>query len=249
MNREFAIWTRLAVAACSILVGLSPALALHVEPLVLDMVSVGTHARDVIQIINDSAKPLPVEVVVKKLDIDANGKTVQTPTDNDFLVFPPQATVPPGKTQSFRVQWVGEPNLKKSQSYIIYVNQLPVKLKGDDNGVQMVFNLGVITNVAPAGARSALKIVSAEAATEGGKHGAAVTVENSSAMYSYLSDGKLTLESGNWRKVISGLELKDLVGYGLVLPGKTRRFFVAADLPAGASGVSANLDYTPKIAK
>ena len=249
MNRAFVTCARLATTALLTMAGLGPAFALHVEPLVLDMVSVGQHARGVIQVVNDSAKPLPVELVTKKLDIETDGKSVTSPADKDFLVFPPQATVPPGATQSFRVQWVGEPNIKKSQSYMFSVNQLPVRLKAGDSGVQMVFNFGVIVNVAPPGVQSALKLVSTEAATEGGKRGAAITVENPSEMYSYLSEAKLVLESGSWRKTLSGPEFKDAVGYGVVQPGKRRRFFIAADVPAGAGQVTANLDYTPKKAK
>ena len=68
---------------------------------------------------------------------------------DEFLVFPPQAVVPAGATQSFRIQWVGEPNIQKSQSYMFSVNQLPVKRKAGESGVQVVFNFGVIVSVAP----------------------------------------------------------------------------------------------------
>ena len=132
---------------------------------------------------------------------------------------------------------------------MLSVNQLPVKMKPGESGVQMVFDFGVIVSVAPTGAQSALKLVSAESATEGKKHGAAITVENPSVMYSYFSDSKLTLESGSWRKVISAGELRQLVGYGVVLPGKRRRILVPADVPGGTGKISAILDYKPKIAK
>ena len=165
------------------------------------------------------------------------------------MVFPPQAVIPPGGTQSFRVQWVGAPDIKKSQGFMAYVNQLPVKMKAGDSGVQMVFSFGVLVNVAPAGAQSGLKLVSAEAASEGKKHGAAVTVENPSAMYSYFGDARLTLESGSWRKVLSPGELRQLVGYSVVQPGKTRRILVPADVPAGSGKINATIEYKPVTAK
>ncbi len=68
-------------------------------------------------------------------------------------------------------------------------------------------------------------------------------------MYSSFSDSKLTLQSGSWRKVISPGELWQLVGYGVVLPGKTRRILVPADVPGGADKIIASLDYKPKLAK
>lgn len=249
MTSVFGGWARAVAAVILVSAGLTPVFAANVQPLVLDMGAVGTHARDVIQVVNDSAGPLPVEVTIKKLDIATDGKTSVSPAGDEFLVFPPQAVVPAGATQSFRVQWVGEPNIQKSQSYMFFVNQLPVKMRPGQSGVQVVFNFGVIVSVAPAGAQSALKLLSAELATEGGKRVAAVTVENPSAMYSYFTDAKLILESGSWRKIISPGELRETIGYGVVLPGKKRRFLVPADIPAGAAKITANIEYTPKTAK
>jgi P pilus assembly chaperone PapD len=239
----------LAFAGFLALAGLNPADAANVQPLSLELVSIGANSRSSIQVVNDSAAPMPVEVVFKKLDIGEDGKTTESPAGDEFLVFPPQAVVPAGATQSFRIQWVGAPDIKKSQTYMLSVNQLPVKMKAGESGVQMVFDFGVVVSVAPAGAQSALKLVNAEAATQGKKHGAAITVENPGVMYSYFSDAKLTLQSGSWRKVISPGELRQLVGYGVVLPGKTRRILVPADVPGGADKISASLDYKPKIAK
>ncbi len=232
-----------------VLFGIVPANAFNVQPLALDMVAIGTNSRSAIQVVNDGAQPVPVEVVIKKLDISLDGKNSESPAQDEFLVFPPQAVVPPGATQSFRIQWVGAPDLKNSQTYMIFVNQLPVKLKPGKSGVQMVFNFGVIANVAPAGAQSGLKLVSAETASDGKKRGAAVTVENPGTMYSYFSDAKLTLQSGSWRKVLSPGELRQLIGYGVVQPGKKRRILVPADVPAGAGKIHASIQYKPRTAK
>ena len=165
------------------------------------------------------------------------------------LCFRRKPSFPQALRKAFASSGLERLIIKKSQTYMLSVNQLPVKMKPGESGVQMVFDFGVIVSVAPAGAQSALKLVSAEAATQGEKHGAAITVENPGAMYSYFSDAKLTLESGSWRKVISPGELRQLVGYGVVMPGKTRRILVPADVPGGAGKISATLDYKPKIAK
>lgn len=249
MTLAFGRRARLGIVALCMSVGLTSALALHVQPLVLEMVSMGQNARGVIQMVNDSASPMPVEVMINKLDYAIDGKPSETPAGNEFVVFPPQAVVPPGATQSFRVQWVGEPEIKKSQTYMAYLKQLPVKRKAGETGVQVVLNFGIILNVAPLGAQSALKLVEAEAATEGKKRGVAVTVENPSMMHSYFGDAGLVLESGSWRKVYTPAELKQTMGYGVVQPGKTRRFLVPADIPAGVGKITAVINYTPKTAK
>jgi len=213
------------------------------------MVAIGPNSRANVQVTNDTAQPMPIEVVIKKQEVAADGKTTETPGDKDFLMFPPQAVLAPGTTQNFRVQWVGAPDIKKSQSYTISVNQLPVKMKPGDSGVQVVLNFALMANVAPVGAQSGLKLVSAETASDGKKHGAAVTVENPSSMYSYFSDAKLTLENGSWRKVLSPGELRQLIGYAVVQPGKTRRILVPVDAPAGGGKINASIEYNPVTAK
>jgi fimbrial chaperone protein len=240
---------QMAIAVLTALIPFAPAQGMNVQPLVVDMASVGAHAHAVVEIVNDSAAPMPVEVTYTKLDIAVDGKTTQSQAGDEFLVFPPQAVVAAGATQTFRIQWAGEPNIQKSQSFILSVSQIPVKKKTDDSGVQMVFSFGVIVNVAPPGAQSAIKLVSAEPATESGKSGAAITVENPSSTYSYISDAGVVLESGSWRKTINASEMKQKLGYGVVLPGRKRRFFIAEDVPAGAGKITATLNYTPKTAK
>ncbi len=242
-------WASVVAAALLALAEVTPAQAFNVQPLALEMVAIGGHSRATLQVVNDGAKPIPVEISVRKLDIGADGKKTEAAAGDEFMIFPPQAVIPPGATQSFRVQWVGEPDIKKSQGYMIYVNQLPVKSQTGESGVQMVVNFGVIANVAPAGAQSGLKLVSAEAGSDGKKRGVAVTVENPTAMYSYFSDARLTLESGSWRKVIDSSELRQLIGYAIVQPGKTRRILVLADVPAGAGKIEASLDYKSVTAK
>ena len=68
-------------------------------------------------------------------------------------------------------------------------------------------------------------------------------------MYSYFTDAGIVLESGSWHKSLTPPELKEKLGFGVILPGKKRRFFVTSDVPAGAGKISATLNYTPKTAK
>jgi fimbrial chaperone protein len=68
-------------------------------------------------------------------------------------------------------------------------------------------------------------------------------------MYSYFGDAGLVLENGAWHKTFAPSELKQMIGFGVVLPGKKRRFFVAGDIPEGITKISGKLNYTPKTAK
>src|SRR5690606_8939095 len=108
------------------------AAAMTVSPLHVEMTSAGKSSRTQVTVTNTCSKALPVEASLQSFDIDASGMRQTKPAGDQFLVFPPQAMIPPGKTQVFRVQWVGEPLLKASESYLLSIAQIPVKLpKGE----------------------------------------------------------------------------------------------------------------------
>src|SRR3546814_8911481 len=69
---------------------------------------------------------LAFETRVFRMEIDKDGNIVETPADQDFLVFPPQGVLPAGGRQVVRLQWVGGAELATSQAYYVSVEQLPV---------------------------------------------------------------------------------------------------------------------------
>jgi P pilus assembly chaperone PapD len=236
-----------AAFALAILAFATPAYAMTVQPSVIDMTATGRSAKAAIEVVNTGTKPLPVEFEISRLELDVNGGRKQTPSNGDFLVFPPQAIVKPGATQVFRVQWTGEPDLKTGRSYVFSVNQLPVKTKDAKSGIDIVFNFGVIVSVAPQNGTSSIRQVRVESASdEGGVKRPAVTVENQGTAHAYLSNATIVLESGSWQRSLSGAEVRQTMGLGLIQPGKQRRFILPVDLPAAASQVSARIVYKPK---
>lgn len=229
---------------------LSAADAMSVKPVVIDMAVSGRDSKAAVQVVNDGAKPMPVEFEIFSIDLGGKGERFEKPAGDDFIVFPPQAIVPPGATQIFRIQWVGDAKLEKSRSYIFSVNQTPVKLKKQESGIQFVLNFSVIVNVAPPGGQAFLNQVKAEVGSD--EHGVrrpVLVVENPGNMHAYLSEANLRLESGSWHRAIAAADLRQLIGLGLVQPGKQRRFILPVDLPAGTAQISAAIDYVPKRLK
>lgn len=221
------------------------AYAMSVTPVVLDLAASGTKADQII-VVNDGATVLPVEIVISRLEIDENGKTSAKPAADEFLLFPPQALIPPGGTQNFRVQWVGDPQITASQSYIFSVNQVPVQMPKGQSGVQVVFNFATVVNVAPATGRAGLDLVSAGVGKDDqGKLRPAVTVKNPGNIHAKLTDATIKLSGGAWSQTLRPEQLRQVMGVGLVQPGKTRRFLLPLDLPAGVSQVTASVDYKP----
>ena len=239
------IFRALSVAA---LVGLAtaPALAMSVSPNEIEMISAGAAGRTQITVTNSNATPLPIETSIQRLDIDENGKVKTAPAGDEFLVFPPQAMIPAGGTQVFRIQWVGEPNLDRSRSYMMSVTQIALKLPKGQSGIRMVSSFGVVINVAPPQGKASLKLISTGIMTDPkGKRHATVTIENPTNVHGVLEQSAIRLTAGSWSKTYGPSDIAQKIGIGIVQPGKRRKFILPDELPANTGKIQARLDYTP----
>ena len=242
-------WIRcvLAVAAMLAGAGVLPANAMSVTPVHVEMVSAGQASRTQVMVTNNGSEPMPVEAGLERLSLDENGNRRMAKAGDDFLIFPPQAMIPAGGTQVFRLQWVGEPMLPKSQSYLFSVSQVPVKFPKGQSKVQVVLSFGVVINVAPSQGAPSLKVVGTGVTTDAqGKRRPTVTVENLSTVHALLPDGALSLSGDSWRHSLTATEMREKIGIGLVQPGQRRRFVMPVELPANVTSVQANLEYKPK---
>ena len=213
----------------------------------IEMMSLGKTGRSQFTLNNTSSEAVPVETIINRIELDENGKSHETLANEDFLVFPPQALIKPGTSQVFRVQWVGEPNLSQSQSYMISVAQIPVKMGKAKSAVQVVMSFGVVVDVAPPQGHSDLKLIATGIASDKkGRRHATITVANPSNVHALLETTTVHVSAGTWTKTYSPSEITQSIGIGLVQPGKRRKFMLPDVLPAGASAVQAHLDLQAK---
>ncbi len=230
----------------TLLVPVASAKAMSVTPIVIDMSTAGNTRTAQISVVNDGAKPLPVEIVVSQIELDEKGEMTSKAAGDEFLIFPPQAMVPAGATQNFRIQWVGDPAIKTSQSYIFSVNQVPVKMPEGKSGVQVVFNFATIVNISPPGGSSSISLVSTGVGKDDkGKTRPEVTVKNPGNVHAKLTEATIKLSAGSWSETLTPEKLRQSMGVGLVQPGKTRKFMLPADLPDGVTQVTASIEYKP----
>jgi fimbrial chaperone protein len=222
----------------------SPADAITVSPMNIEMISVGPRSHALVSVVNDSDLPLPIEAALSVLTLDENGKARgKGAASDDFLIMPPQALIPPGATQNFRVQWLGDPAMEGSKSYLLYLNQIPVKQPKGQSGVQVVVSMGVMINVAPAKGEPHLKVVATSVATDkSGRRIPVITVENTSRVHALLPKATIHLASGSWTSTLTPRAIGDRIGIGLVQPGKRRRFKLPVALPASVGRVRADVE-------
>ena len=136
--------------------------AFEVKPLVHDLAPYGRKATSTLTISNPSDQPLPIEVTVNRRIFGGTADETLAPADDDFLLFPPTALIPPGGTQAVRLQWLGDPELAASQSYYAHVAQLPVlPTEATGSEVQFVLAFNVAVHIAPEGAAPQVQVLDA----------------------------------------------------------------------------------------
>lgn len=180
-----------AISAClGLILPIGPASAYQVAPMIYDLKPSGTGAATIIRVRNDGDKPLTIELEVEKRAFDENAVESRTPADDDFVVFPLQAVVQPGKVQAVRVQYVGRPDIKQSETYLVTVKQVPVALPDQkQSGVQMVFNFSTMASVSPEGAKAKVELVSSARDAKGLE----LRLRNTGTRYANLVSSKLTI--------------------------------------------------------
>lgn len=250
MRNRFASFGR-ALAAWLMIMSAVSSQAMTVQPVIVDLSTGGSRMSAVVTVENTFATALPVELRAVEADFNETGLVTTTREAADLLIFPPQALIPPGRTQAFRVQWVGDPGLAQSKHFFLTVAQLPVKLPAGQSAVQILYNFQVIVSVGVAGVRPAVKVISAGSQKgEDGKLRLVLNLQNDATTYGYLSDGSLRISqkdaSGKeiFRQNMTPAEVQQQVGYGLVGAGQKRKLLTPVVMPD--AGGTIDVEFSPR---
>jgi len=219
------------------MLGAGIANALMLQPTQIDLRSNGAGASSSFRVTNDRSRVVTVEVKVLSLSVPESGPAVTAENSgDDFLIFPPQASIPAGATQTFRVRWVGDPALAESKLFMLEASELPVDRGEGASGVQVLYAIRTLVAVAPAQGRPAVEVARVERATNSeGVHGINLTVRNTSNVHCFLSRSLVRFgiaEPDRWERNLEPSAVGNLLGLGLVPANAQRVFFIPmSDVP------------------
>jgi fimbrial chaperone protein len=218
-----------------VLLTTSLALAYDVSPMIYELAPSGPRSVQVLRIHNDSDRPITIELEAERRQFDEQGRESRTPADDDFILFPPQAVIPPGQTQAVRVQYVGPQALERSVMYTVTVKQVPVALPlNGPSGVQFVFNFSTVANIVPPGARAVVEAVSVTRV----ENGYALRLRNTGNKYANLALSRVTLTAGGQSTVVEGDAWRRALGSSWLLPGNQRIITIPAAALTGAAAAA-----------
>jgi P pilus assembly chaperone PapD len=224
--------------------------AMTVQPVVLDLRMVGRNTGGQIRVENTGTNPLPVEIRLVEADLSLDTVKASDRLTDDLVSIPSQAIIPPGATQAFRIQYVGDPEATTSRHYYAEVAQLPVEVPGGQSTIQVLYNFQAMVNVASTvGGNPVLSVEGAEIVQPDPKKPPriAFTVHNSGKNYGYISNSSLTLVQRDaagkeiFERKLSGNDIQQMIGFGLVGPEISRTFVAPIDLKSAEGKVEVTL--------
>jgi fimbrial chaperone protein len=154
-------WFLAVLAGFACLLSSSFAHASRVSPMVVELDPTGSGSIARIDLVNDALRDIPFEVQMMRGEITPEGKLTLTPADDQFVVFPAQALVESNSQQVFRIQYVGEGALDRSEVYYMAIRQIPVAFEPGVTQVQMVVNYNVLVNVVPPDSKAEPTVIAA----------------------------------------------------------------------------------------
>lgn len=238
-----------ALALGAMLVAVTPLVAINVQPVILDLLSSGRRASGIVTLQNTFSETVPIEVVARPVRVvDGQLQEMETEEAENILVFPAQATVAPGASQAFRIQWVGDPQPDQSEHYYVTVAQLPVALATDQNAIQVLHRFRVLVNVAAPDAEAVLQVAKVDLQqAENGRPRPVLTVTNSGNGYGYVAHHRMTIVQHDangqeiFRQTYQPEQIQQAMGLGMIPSGQTRILPISVDLPSSEGKVSIEL--------
>lgn len=243
-------WIRAGVLGglVTAVVAVAAAMAMAVSPITLDLESVGSRASGQISVTNPSGAPLPVEVLYNHAVYNEDGTYELVPNEDDFLVLPTQTVIPPGETQVFRIQYLGDPAIEQSRIYEFNFDQVPVAPEEGTTAVQIVYSIAAVVAVAPSTAKTQFRALGGEVVlNEEGQPVAQFTIRNDGDRHGYLGQGTLRLTQVDaagrnlWSRTYSSLEISQSIGLGLLPPHQSRTFLAPHVLPSAEGEIRIEL--------
>ena len=227
----------------TLMLSISYSHAYQVQPLVAEMLATGPKSQLSMRVNNTGNDPVSIEILPTIISVMNDGAEKRTPAESDILVLPVTAVISPGKSQSFVVKYIGEPDLDHSKTYRISFIQTNIDL-GDENetGIGLGVNFHPLISVIPKGAKPHLKIIDQKLSPEN----SSVTIKNTGNRYARLSKTEWVVsDKSGKRYTLAGDSLKEHVsGSFLMEPGTTHTYIITTPKNINTTPVSISISPT-----
>jgi P pilus assembly chaperone PapD len=199
--------------------------AFKVEPMVAEMRYSGSRATQTFKISNQSAQSVAIEVEAATRVISVPGVETRLPTKN-FMIYPFQFKLLPGKERVVRVSWVGKELSTDEASYRLIFRQLPIefdakKMQDKKNQIQFLLEYVASLYIAPDDLKLQAKPVVEKINFNETKKVFELTLDNSGNQHALLNDFEVYFSHAAGKVLLSDKEFPDISSVNIL--AKTKR--------------------------
>ncbi|SHF76844.1 P pilus assembly protein, chaperone PapD [Microbulbifer donghaiensis] len=201
----------LALAAAIYLVaGIPPLMAQSVTPTRVEL-NIAESSQAILTLSSTRAVEVALELSINSYS-SAHGD-VQAPLE----ILPPQVLLRPGETRQVTVRWRGGETLRRSESYYLAIDELPLNVDAPEAAteLQLLSSLRLPVHV-ETGGQAMLWFFS-----PGVDGSASLELRNAGRQYALLSHYEIGVENNSGIVVFDGLDIARLLNRDAILPGQT----------------------------
>ncbi len=229
----------------------APVEAFKLTPMEMTFQPTGRGATQTVRITNAHDQPIAVEIHLAAREMTLSGEDRLSDAEDFFAVFPAQAIVLPGKSQTVRVQWLGDPAPERELAFRLVAEQLPIDLNREtSDGARLKLLVRYIASlyIAPRGMEADVVLESAVQTTAAdGSARLAIVLHNRGTAHSLLRGLTLTATGqarGNDKVsvALNAEQLDGMTGQNL-LAGHRREFLLPWPVTLSEGPVAVSFDY------
>lgn len=203
--------------------------AFNLEPISADLEPSGPRAVQTFRLTNPTAQPVAIRIRMLTRSEDAEGREVNQPADDLFVVYPSRILLEPRGIQLVRLQWKGDPDPTQELAFRILVEQVPVEM-GDSrtsgSAIRILTRYVGAVYILPARAQPDIQLVEQKITLDGsGKPRLELVYQNRGRAHAIVNNCSLEVSHGLQKLLFQGESLRGLEGENL-LPGSRRKVFL-----------------------
>ncbi|MCH8104862.1 MAG: molecular chaperone [Proteobacteria bacterium] len=215
-------------------------------PLSVEMTPFGPGARQSFRIENPSDVPIAIELKMFSRSMSPNGQDILVEAEDDFIIYPAQAIVMPGRTQAIRVQWIGKTSLKQELAYRMITEQLPVSFdeeQADGGRIKLLVRFIASVYVVPRNTRADVRVTRVSNIRDNeGNNSIEIILSNHGTAHALLRQARITLVSGESKIELTPTQLPMMTSQN-VLAGHHRVFVIPRPKDLASGEISALIKY------
>jgi fimbrial chaperone protein len=249
------LFPRLFIAAGLIIAGERSSAAYQLVPISRVFTPTGSTATQSFEINNDGPDSIALTVSISTLERDEANVEINHDAGDDFLIYPPQIVLSPGKSQTLRVTWLGDPKPAHEQAYRLVVQQVPIEQlepkakpsSGAAGHLRVMLSYRGSLFVRPPHAAPRITIEAGPVSRLDADHTFAIVVENHGTAAGLVESCEVTLQPEAGPAIVLPASALAVMKNQRVLAGGRRRYRLAwpATLPPGPVNASGRCAVAP----